>query len=97
MGFFQSFTIELIHKISQNKSRHCAGFAYQTYPQLYQDEDLASFLKWFYIAKDWDDMLKFMDGKEILEWMLAEGAHQNWGENLGDEEGARKKSQFLEK
>ena len=30
--------------------------------------------------------------KEILEWMLAEERIKNWGENLGDEEGARKRN-----
>ena len=27
-----------------------------------------------------------------LEWMLAEERIKNWGENLGDEEGARKRN-----
>jgi hypothetical protein len=30
--------------------------------------------------------------KEILEWMLAEERIKNWGENLGDEDGARRKN-----
>ncbi len=38
-------------------------------------------------------MLKFHgNDKEILEWMLAEERIKNWGENLGDEEGARKRN-----
>ena len=92
------FTIdELVHKISQKQEIKGIAlwlFAYQTYTQLYQDEDLATFLKWFpTLQKDWDDMLKFHgNDKEILEWMLAEERIKNWGENLGDEEGARKRN-----
>lgn len=92
------FTIdELVHKISQKQEIKGIAlwlFAFQTYTQLYQDEDLATFLKWFpTLQKDWDDMLKFHgNDKEILEWMLAEERIKNWGENLGDEEGARKRN-----
>lgn len=88
---------EFIHKISEKQEIKGISlwlFAFQIYTQIYQDEDLASFLKWFpTIQKDWDDMLKFHgNDKDILEWMLAEERIKNWGENLGEEEGARKRN-----
>lgn len=92
------FTIdEFIHKTTDKQEIKGIAFwlfAYQIYTQIYQDEDLASFLKWFpTLQKDWDDMLKFHgNDKDILEWMLAEERIKNWGENLGDEEGARKRN-----
>lgn len=92
------FTIdEFIHKIADKQEIKGIAlwlFAYQIYAQIYQDEDLTSFLKWFpTLQKDWDDMLKFHgNDKDILEWMLAEERIKNWGENLGDEEGARKRN-----
>lgn len=94
----QFFTIdEYIKNISETQEIKGIALwliAYQTYSEIYNDEDLASFLKWFpTVLKDWDDMKKFFgNDKEILEYMLAEERIKNWGENLGEEEGARKRN-----
>ena len=92
------FTIDEYLKIIADK-QEIKGIAlwliaYQTYSEIYNDEDLSGFLKWFpTVQKDWDDMKKFHgNDKEILEWMLAEERIKNWGENLGNEEGARRKN-----
>lgn len=68
--------------------------AFQTYSEIYNDEDLSTFLKWFpTLQKDWDDMKKFHgNDKEILDYMLAEERIKNWGENLGDEDSVRKRN-----
>lgn len=69
-------------------------FAYRTYQKVDSSEDFSGFLKWFpTLQKDWDDMMKFSENdKKILEWMLDEERIKNWGEDLGDEDNARKRN-----
>lgn len=88
---------ELVNQIAKKQEVKGVAlwlFAYKTFTELYQDEDLAAFLKWFpTLQKDWDDMLKFHgQDTEVLYWMLAEERIKNWGENLGQEEGALRKN-----
>lgn len=69
-------------------------FAYQVYQKIDNSEDFGGFLKWFpTLQKDWDDMLKFSDDDEkVLQWMLDEERIKNWGEDLGDDDNARKRN-----
>ena len=69
-------------------------FAYRTYQKVDSSEDFSGFLKWFpTLQKDWDDMMKFSENdQKILEWMLDEERIKNWGEDLGDEDNARKRN-----
>ena len=69
-------------------------FAYRTYQKIDSSEDFSGFLKWFpTLQKDWDDMMKFSENdQKILEWMLDEERIKNWGEDLGDEDNARKRN-----
>ncbi|KFC22780.1 PD-(D/E)XK nuclease family protein [Epilithonimonas lactis] len=69
-------------------------FAYRTYQKVDASEDFSGFLKWFpTLQKDWDDMMKFSENdQKILEWMLDEERIKNWGEDLGDEDNARKRN-----
>lgn len=93
----QFFTIdELINTISEKQEIKGIAlwlFAYKIYNEIYQDESIADFLKWFpTLLKDWDDMLKFNGNDvDILQWMLDEERIKNWSENLGEEENARKR------
>lgn len=88
---------ELIAELSENleiKGIALWLFAYRTYQKVDSSEDFSGFLKWFpTLQKDWDDMMKFSDDdKKILEWMLDEERIKNWGEDLGDEDNARKRN-----
>ncbi|WP_379964080.1 PD-(D/E)XK nuclease family protein [Epilithonimonas sp. UC225_85] len=88
---------ELIAELSENleiKGISLWLFAYRTYQKIDSSEDFSGFLKWFpTLQKDWDDMMKFSDDdKKILEWMLDEERIKNWGENLGDDDNARKRN-----
>ena len=69
-------------------------FAYRTYQKVDASEDFSGFLKWFpTLQKDWDDMMKFSENdQKILEWMLDEERIKNWGEDLGDDDNARKRN-----
>lgn len=69
-------------------------FAYEVYHKMVNDEDFASFLKWFpTVAKDWDDMLKFAESdKEVLRYMLDEERIKNWGQDLGEDHNTRKRN-----
>ena len=69
-------------------------FAYRTYQKVDSSEDFSGFLKWFpTLQKDWDDMMKFSENdQKILEWMLDEERIKNWGEDLGDEDNARRRN-----
>lgn len=69
-------------------------FAYRTYQKVDSSEDFSGFLKWFpTLQKDWDDMMKFSENdQKILEWMLDEERIKNWGEDLGDDDNARKRN-----
>lgn len=69
-------------------------FAYDVYRNVYPSETFSDFLKWFpTLLKDWDDILKFADNEEkVLDYMLAEERIKNWGEQLGDENSARRKN-----
>ncbi len=69
-------------------------FAFRTYQKIDSSEDFSSFLKWFpTLQKDWDDMMKFSENdQKILEWMLDEERIKNWGEDLGDDDNARKRN-----
>ncbi|QIG88765.1 PD-(D/E)XK nuclease family protein [Chryseobacterium sp. POL2] len=69
-------------------------FAYKIYQNIDASEDFGSFLKWFpTLQKDWDDMLKFTDDNEkVLQWMLDEERIKNWGEDLGEEDNARRRN-----
>lgn len=69
-------------------------FAYKVYQKIDQSEEFGSFLKWFpTLQKDWDDMLKFTDDDEkVLQYMFDEERIKNWGENLGEEDNARKRN-----
>ena len=58
------FTIDEYLKIIADKQEikgiEALLIAYQTYSEIYNDEDLSGFLKWFpTVQKDWDDMKKF--------------------------------------
>lgn len=69
-------------------------FAYDHYRNIFPEESLENFLKWFpTLLKDWDDMLKFSKGdEEILEYMLDDERIKNWGEVLGDGDNVRKRN-----
>ena len=69
-------------------------FAFESYRKKYPSEDFAQFLKWFpTLLKDWDDMLKFTENDwKVLEYMFDEERIKNWGENLGDDDNARKRN-----
>ncbi|WP_313031253.1 PD-(D/E)XK nuclease family protein [Soonwooa sp.] len=69
-------------------------FAYRVYQKVDNSEDFGGFLKWFpTLQKDWDDILKFTDNDEkVLQWMLDEERIKNWGEDLGEEDNARKRN-----
>ncbi len=69
-------------------------FAFRTYQKVDSSEDFSGFLKWFpTLQKDWDDMMKFSENdQKILEWMLDEERIKNWGEDLGDDDNARKRN-----
>ncbi|TDX86901.1 PD-(D/E)XK nuclease family protein [Epilithonimonas xixisoli] len=69
-------------------------FAFRTYQKVDASEDFSGFLKWFpTLQKDWDDMMKFSENdQKILEWMLDEERIKNWGEDLGDDDNARKRN-----
>ncbi|WDF45200.1 PD-(D/E)XK nuclease family protein [Chryseobacterium sp. KACC 21268] len=88
---------ELIAELSENleiKGIALWLFAYRTYQKVDTSEDFSGFLKWFpTLQKDWDDMMKFSENdQKILEWMLDEERIKNWGEDLGDEDNARKRN-----
>lgn len=88
---------ELIAELSENleiKGIALWLFAYRTYQKVDSSEDFSGFLKWFpTLQKDWDDMMKFSENdQKILEWMLDEERIKNWGEDLGDEDNARKRN-----
>ncbi|MCD9855252.1 PD-(D/E)XK nuclease family protein [Epilithonimonas sp. JDS] len=88
---------ELIADLSENleiKGIALWLFAYRTYQKVDSSEDFSGFLKWFpTLQKDWDDMMKFSENdQKILEWMLDEERIKNWGEDLGDDDNARKRN-----
>ncbi len=88
---------ELIAELSDNveiKGIALWLFAFRVYNSIDASEDFSGFLKWFpTLQKDWDDMMKFSDNdQKILLWMLDEERIKNWGENLGDEDNARKRN-----
>ena len=88
---------ELIAELSEDLEIKGIGlwlFAYRTYQKVDSSEDFSGFLKWFpTLQKDWDDMMKFSENdQKILEWMLDEERIKNWGEDLGDEDNARKRN-----
>jgi len=98
-GFLPDFlTIEELVKsvsgIEEIKGIALWLFAYEIYREKYPSEDFAQFLKWFpTLLKDWDDILKFTENDiKVLEYMLDEERIKNWGETLGDENGARKRN-----
>lgn len=88
---------ELIAELSDNleiKGIALWLFAFRTYQKVDSSEDFSGFLKWFpTLQKDWDDMMKFSENdQKILEWMLDEERIKNWGEDLGDDDNARKRN-----
>lgn len=90
-GFLpQFFTIEdLMKQLAGKNELKGIGmwlFAHHVYRELYPDEDLNSFLKWFpTLLKDWDDMMKFNPNDQaVLGYMLDEERIKNWAENLND-------------
>lgn len=92
------FTVEeLIKKIAgkqEVKGISLWLFAYDIYRNSVENEDLSQFLKWFpTLLKDWDDMLKFADDSSaVLQYMLDEERIKNWGEDLGAEDGPRRRN-----
>lgn len=71
-------------------------FAFNVYRNIYNDEDFASFLKWYpTLQKDWDDILKFAgDDAKVIQYMLDEERIKNWGAELGEETAITKNLNF---
>ncbi|WP_027379505.1 PD-(D/E)XK nuclease family protein [Chryseobacterium daeguense] len=100
-GFLPNFfTIEeLIDKIADKQEIQGISlwlFAFDVYKSLnlIPNDDFADFLKWFpTLQKDWDDMMKFSEGDEIvLQYMFDEERIRDWAQDLGeDDNGPRKK------
>ena len=98
-GFLPNFvTVEELMKsiagLQEIKGVALWLFAYEVYRKNHPSEEFSQFLKWFpTLLKDWDDMLKFTENdRKLLEYMLDEERIKNWGETLGDEDGARRKN-----
>lgn len=90
-GFLPQFVSiqDLIKEIANVQSLSGVAlwlFSYQVYLELFPEESIDSFLKWFpLLLKDWDDILKFCNSDQsVLNYMLSEERIKNWAKDLGE-------------